>query len=271
MEDTLDKLYFPVEKVSVKEKGMIANPSASYLIIANIDGGEKLLNAVSERYNLVPCSDLFPRIIEMVESEGLAYTVLTKSLGHAKFYVHLHLNDILIHIPNGPTLSPVLKYQHSYDNSVKFDQYFGLKDAKTNRVYSAPLQNTEESKLRIASKHTDRLDECILRATLNLRSFLSMKDTLRHRIGVLAASTQHNYKERLEIVLSQFSIKKGHDLITAQVEGQMRAMKCKANDWIIYSAIHNGYLFNDDLNIKHPEFRDKIDADILRYLIATTS
>ena len=266
----LNDLLFDVKMVDFQEQfGIPANSDYKNAIIGTIDGQEKLLNACSDYYELIPNSQIFPQINQNLNNANINYSASYKSINDARFYADYIIEDRAIQISKGDVIKPRIQIRHSYNGLTKYSIVFGYFRLICTNGLVIPVESENKFNLNITGKHTKSINESFDKLLINLNIFTNEAQNIAKTFKVLAEKKVLNPEERLTEVMNQANIKKGQDLILNTIRKESAQLYGgTVNDWLIYNGI-NEYINNDQNNKKAPEAREAIDQKVLSFIMAS--
>lgn len=264
----LQDLLFDVEKVSFFEKfGIETNDEYKNLIIGHIDGKERVLNACSDRYELMPNREIFPVINDILNTANINYSSSFRSINNARFYGDYVIEDQSIEIAKGDIIKPRIQIQHSYNGLRIYAIIFGYFRTICTNGLIIPVESKNHLNLNIVGKHTIEIKNSFDKLLTNLERFTNESEKLSENFRMLADREVLNLDERLKEVMETANIKKGQELITNTIKMESEQLfGGVVNDWLIYNGI-NEYIHNDQENKKAPEARQKIDQNVMDFLL----
>lgn len=288
-EATLDEILFPVV---ITETKMKSNSEYSRQVVGRIDGENFLLNVCSPRYELVRNKNIFPKIEEVLRTNGIEFGVTYKHINNVRFYADYVITDERFeHTITGTDdkIQPKLMVQHSYNGLTKYKIAFGYFRLVCSNGLVIPVEEMEEYNLSIVGKHTASINNSFIQLDEMLKYFVDngeqvvLDTTLKFEAlaeNVYTGGTAIlDVKERIEEVLKASKITaldtKGFNTVNSIFNGivdelkepEMSAYENEMNDWLIYNGI-NRYIHDDDLNIMMPEVRFEKDRKVLEAILS---
>jgi hypothetical protein len=265
---------------------MWCNKEYSKRIVGNIDGVEKLLNQCSDIYKLIPNSDIFPKINEILDMFQIEYRVVYRHINHVRFYADYIITDKrYAYRMNGTNdvVNPKLTVQHSYNGLTKYKITFGYFRVVCTNGLTIAVAEMKEFNLAIGGKHTENIVRSFEMLTDMLENFVTNASKITKRIvlkyEVLGGTWVENLEDRLTEVLeaNNIAIKENSKFntlnnimarITHEANLPNLGYNGRVNDWLIYNGI-NQYLNDNDMNIMTPDVRMEKDSKVLEYMLET--
>jgi hypothetical protein len=277
------ELYFPVW---IDKNPDETNSEYDYRVRGEIEGSEWSLNYCSSKYELIPCSEIFPNIEKVLTENKIGYDVTYRQLNHVRFYADYLLTDKDLGYRltgTNDTIQPMLRVQHSYNGMTKYRINFGYFRLVCTNGLVVPVEEMKEYCLSIVGKHTTEIVKSFDKLDKMLNTFIGNKDqivaAITGKYEILGGVWVENPIERLKEVLgatkismvenSKFNtledimgrIRKESDSLTLGYNGRV-------NDWLIYNGI-NQYLNDDSRYASAPETRIDKDGNVLEYMLKT--
>jgi hypothetical protein len=280
----LQELLFPVE---IRAEELDSNSEYEKRVIGlgiGEDGGEKLLNQCSSRYELVPNTNIFPKIEEVLIANDIDYEVTYTHIGNVRFYADYRItDDSYSHTIKGTSdkIQPMLRVQHSYNGLVKYKICFGYFRMVCENGLVLPVEELKKYNLVITGKHTESIKKSFAKLNSLLVYFAAEADQITGEITrkyeKLATNKVTDLEDRLTEVLEASKINAVEnarfstiaditDRIMAEANRNGLGYDGKVNDWLIYNGI-NQYLNDNDRNIVAPEKRMETDSKVLEYML----
>ncbi|MEA3464146.1 MAG: DUF932 domain-containing protein [Patescibacteria group bacterium] len=282
---TLSDLLFDVEMVDTEEfTGIPANSDYSKLIVGTIDGQQTILNACSNRYELVPNSTIFPNIRQVLIDNGMQFTENYQSINNARFYADYVLEDqeLAYNVgKSGDIIKPRISVQHSYNGLTKYLIVFGYYRMICSNGLILPVNELKKYNLEISGKHTSSIKNSFIKLNKTIKYFADNRTQINLAIGgtfdQLAGNVVEKWEDRIVEVLnasnivnvdnSKFSTM---DYVKNVIDSEKHLYDNKVNDFLIYNSI-NQYLNDDTLNKKTPEVRRAKDSKVFETLLEMQS
>lgn len=286
---SLSDIMFPVQMIDNPRR---ANREYSKVVVGSMEDGELDLNYCSPRYELVPNSEIFPKIMAILMNHRIVYDMTIAHDDHARFYADFQIKDPRYRYDMRGTndgVIPMLRVQHSYNGMTKYRIMFGyFRLVCTNGLVIA-VKDMSQFNLVLTGKHTSSIKSSLKRLNDLMSVFATdakeLTATLTGKYEVLGGSWVANPKDRLIEVLNVAGIaaieNKKFDTVDhilnnimdeangkKQINGvPLTGYNGKVNDWLIYNGI-NQYLHDNSLNIAAPEKRIEKDSKVFEYLLA---
>jgi len=285
---TRDEILFNVEKQPLSEHGYRSISTTEYGIFADMgDGGEPyLLNVCSDRYELVPNTNIFPVIESMLNSYGYDYEVNYYMDDYSVFTVEYILKGLGIDVGNGDTIDPVFRIHHSYNGIRQYEMTFGYYRLVCTNGLVVPLAGQESNNFRVKGKHTQKILDSIENLLIHLNRFSETQPEFEKTITMLTDRVVPKWEDRVIEVMNATGIKEGKAIrgkkgekatndmrnylaIAAVMDMELndRKVQDKPSDWLVYNAINEGYIFNDNLNSMKPYIREEKDQSVMNYIL----
>lgn len=278
-----DGFYFPVEIV---DEELNSNSEYSKRVVGIIDGEKTLLNQCSDRYELIPNSEIFPNIEEVLDNSGLKYSVEYSHINHVRFYADYVIHDKdLSYSMNGTTdkIKPKLTVQHSYNGMTDYAINFGYFRMICTNGLTIPVEEMSEYNLSIKGKHTTQVIKSFEKLNEMLHTFIENRTVIglaiTSKFESLNKEAVLNVEDRIKEVLEASKItaveNKKFDTI-ADITERINAEAIDTNlgykgtvtDWLIYNGI-NQYLNDNKRYATAPETRRKQDSRVLEFMLET--
>lgn len=282
----LNELLFPVE---IRDEELDSNSEYTKRIIGvgiGQNGGDKLLNQCSPRYELVPNSMIFPNIEEVLTNNGIEFTPEYKHVQNVRFYGDYCIDDSRYGYQISGTkdnIQPMLRVQHSYNGLTKYRIIFGYFRLVCSNGLVIPIQEMQEFNLVIVGKHTESILHSFDKLQLMLQSFgqnaQQITTAITTKYELLGGRWVADPKKRLEEVMNANKIavidtSKFNTInnIMSRVMSEANGDKLdlgyngRVNDWLLYNGI-NQYLNDNSINIAAPEKRIETDSQVFEYML----
>jgi hypothetical protein len=279
---SLEELLFPV--------GVINNPATtnseySKIVVGQTyENGEMHLNYCSPVYQLVENEKIFPNIEDILNGNGIGFTVTYRHINHVRFYADYVITDdeYAYRVQGGDLIRPKLTVQHSYNGLTKYAINFGYFRLVCSNGLTIPLQEMSDYNLSITGKHTKVITRSLALLNNMLVNFANnakqITTSITDKFEVMGDRYVANPNDRIKEVLAASGIiaVENNNLntvdnilsrITKEANDTALPYNGKINDWLIYNGI-NQYINDDTLNKKIPEKRREIDQNVLEYMIA---
>lgn len=272
---TLNQILFPVSNVSVSDYfGVNAIKSAEKAIIGNINGKDTLIQTCSNRYELVPNEKIFLPIENKLAGAGLNYSATYSMVNNSIFKAKYVVNDIYVSIGNEKIFLQIY-VTHSYNGLVKYKLMMGFFRLVCTNGLVIPAKGTENQSLSITGKHTasiiesiDQLNCLIDQFTDNTDIYVSYYDRM-----ISKKFDGSNLDAIIETTFQKTGIKKGHGesnfnavINVVRKELTLRKLHTDYNAFLVYNAINEGYVYNNNLNKITDPLRLELDQKVVNYL-----
>jgi hypothetical protein len=278
---SLNDLTFPVE---LRDNERKTNREYSKVVTGIIGGEEIDLNYCSPIYELVPCSDIFPKVEEIFKQHGIAFSVQYSHTNNARFYGNFTIEDPRFGYRMQGTndvIKFIWNFQHSYNGLTKYKGIAGFYRLVCTNGLTVPVAEMKEYNLVLEGKHTNAIlhslqefDQILRNVTNNLNVVkTAITDKYEMLGGRWVAKPEDRVKEVLKassiILVENSKFSTMNDImsrINKEAKDQSLGYNGRVNDWLIYNGI-NQYVNDDDRNIAAPEKRRETDSKVLEYML----
>jgi hypothetical protein len=278
---TLNDLTFPVE---LRDNLRKTNREYSRVVTGIIGGEEIDLNYCSPVYELVPCSDIFPKVEEIFNQKGIAFSANYSHTQNARFYGNYTIEDPRFGYRMQGTndvIKFIWNFQHSYNGLTKYKGIAGFFRVICTNGLTVPIQEMKAYNLVLEGKHTSTIlrslqeFEAILQNVTTNLGQVKTAITAKYELlgGRWVANPQDRIKEVLNnsriIVVDNAKFNTINDImsrITKESQDTNLGYNGRVNDWLIYNGI-NQYVNDDNRNIAAPEKRREVDSNVLEYML----
>jgi len=282
IQTNLDYLLFPVELRNNPRK---TNREYSKVVTGIIDGNEIDLNYCSPVYELVPNSEIFPKIEEIFRSKGIDFIVNYYHINHVRFYAKYVITDKRFEYRVKGTNDIInfsFDFQHSYNGLTKYKGVAGYYRLVCNNGLTIPVEEMYKYNLSIEGKHTMSIVRSLQQFDALFEQLINNFDTVNKAItdkyerlgGIWVSKPEDRIKEVLKAVNitavenSKFNtVQNILDRINKEANINGLGYNGKVNDWLIYNGI-NQYINDNSLNIAVPEKRRDTDTKVLEFMLA---
>lgn len=277
----LNDLTFPVE---LRDNQRKTNREYSKVVTGVIDGEEVDLNYCSPVYQLVPNSDIFPKVENILKAKGIKFSVQYSHTQNARFYGNFIIEDprfAYVMENSNDMIKFVWNFQHSYNGLTKYMGVAGFYRLICTNGLIVPVREMKEFNLVVQGKHTASI--------LNsLKEFSGIMENISNNLGVVKTSIVQKYEmlggrevtnvqDRIKEVLAASKITAVENSkfntvndITSRILKEANdnglGYNGRVNDWLVYNGI-NQYIHDDDRNIAAPEKRRDTDSKVLEYML----
>jgi Domain of unknown function (DUF932) len=277
----LESILFPVQMVdSSKITKMPSNSEYSQMVVGLIDKKETVLNVCSDRYELIPNSEIFPNIREILLNNKIKFSEHYENLHNARFYATYVIEDkkFAYKVANSnDVIKPQIRVTHSYNGLTKYSINFGYFRLVCSNGLTIPVEEMAKYNLSITGKHTSSIKQSFEKLNDTLNYFVDNAEQISLSINAIFDGMAKEFvtkiDDRIKEVLNVANITAIEnnnfntiDYIKGVIDSEKHLYKGKVNDWLIYNGI-NSYIFNDTLNKKAPEKRAEIDSKVLEAMI----
>lgn len=278
---TLNDLIFPVELIDNPNK---TNREYSKIVRGHIGGESIDLNYCSPIYELVPNEMIFPKVEEIFNQHGIAFSVEYSHTNNARFYGNYTIEDQNFGYKMKGTndvIKFIWNFQHSYNGLTKYMGIAGFYRLVCTNGLTVPVKEMKEYNLVIQGKHTSSIlhslqefSNILTQVTNNLGQ---VKTAITAKYELLGGRWIKNPEDRIKEVLQANKIAlidnaKFNTLndITNKIMSEAKesglGYNGKVNDWLIFNGI-NQYIYDDSRNIASPEKRRETDSKVLEYML----
>jgi len=282
---TRDEVLFDVSMEPLKDHGYRSIGTTEFGIFANMDdGGEPyLLNTCSNRYELVPNSSIFPVIEAMLRANGFDFEANYYMDDYTVFTVEYIIKGMGIDAGNGDTIDPVFRIRHSYNGFVQYEMTFGFYRLVCTNGLVVPLAGQEAKNYRIKGKHTKKILQSIENLLTHLSKVMDDQPKFEKTVHTMSDRVVEKWEDRVLEVMNATGIKMGRVVnvhtgdndnrnllainAVMNVELNDRQLHGEASDWLVYNAINEGYVYNNDLNTMKPHIREDFDQKVMSYIL----
>lgn len=283
--NNLSDLLFDVEKVKTQDfVGIAANSDYDHMIVGHINKIPRILNACSGRYELIPNSEIFPNIRQILIDNQINFTESYTAINNARFYATYIIEDqeLAYNVGNsGDIIKPQITVQHSYNGLTKYAIVFGYFRLICSNGLVLPVHEMEKYNLQISGKHTASIKNSFAELNQTIKYFAENKAQINLAIGGtfdrLAGNVVENWEDRIIEVLNVANISNVEnskfstmEYVKNVVNSEKEIYNNKVNDFLIYNSI-NQYLNDDTLNKKTPEVRRAKDSKVFETLLEMQS
>lgn len=283
--NNLSDLLFDVEKVKTSDYvGIAANSDYNHLIIGHINNVPKILNACSGRYELIPNSEIFPNIRQVLIDNGIQFTETYTMIDNARFYATYIIEDqeLAYNVGgSGDIIKPQITVQHSYNGLTKYVIIFGYFRLVCSNGLVLPVKELKKYNLEISGKHTASIKNSFAQLNQTIKYFAEHKEQINIAIGGtfdrLAGNVVEKWEDRVIEVLNVANISNVENskfstmnYVKEVIDSEKHLYNGEVNDFLIYNSI-NQYLNDDTLNKKSPEVRRAKDSKVFESLLEMQS
>lgn len=265
----LNSFLFNVEKVSMLEKyGINTNSEYAYAVIGNINGEEKLLNCCSNVYELIPNSEIFPKIREVFNLHNISFTERYKSIDNVRFYADYVLTDTKFNIgANGDICQPLLRVRHSYNGKTKYAISFGYYRIICDNGLVVPIDNKLAQNLHIVGKHTEKINHSIDILFNRIQMFINNQNLYKQNFDILSKKVVEKPMERITEVLefANIPVKNVEKVLSIVTNESNQLYNGVINDWLIYNGVNQ--LIDKGDNKKVLEQKELYDYKAIEFLL----
>jgi hypothetical protein len=278
-------LLFDVEKVAYTNSACLSD--CSYDIFAYPEGVQTRIQTCSNRYELVPNTEIFPALRNtLLTSQFSNFTESYEMNNYSLFSAKYILEDMAIQIKGAnDIIKPTVIVNHSYNGKRKYAIKFGFFRLVCSNGLTIPVKEMEFLNLQIGGKHTISIRESLTLLSNRLEYVVNNLPDLTAGFNMLADEVVSNWSDRVIEVMAQAGIAdrkiaQGKDSngqtipsvnvsegIIANIRTEAFQLGSPVNNWLIYNGL-NQYIYNDQMNDKTDEVRESIDRKVLSLLSA---
>ena len=272
----VNDICFPVEKTPITDLGFGSISSTEFAIVGEIDGRKTILNTCSERYELVPNESIFLVVENMLTSNGIKFNPEYSMHDYSVFKATYKLNDCFVEMPNNDRIYLKFEVTHSYNGLAQYQIILGYWRLVCSNGLVVPLEGHDEGNLYIKGKHTVKILESIENLIEKLTVFMDNSENFADRYRTMSDRSISKWEDRIDEVMKATSIHAGKkDVNKLAIHAKMQVElndrigtgnKVHANDWLIYNAINEGYVYNDEVNSIKPHLRIEKDAKVIQWM-----
>ena len=269
-------ICFPVSKTPLSELGFGSISSTEFGIVADISGRQTLLNTCSDRYELISNDQIFGTIELLLHSAGIDFTVEYSMHDYSVFKATYLLDNVFVTLPNGDKIYLKFEVTHSYNGLAQYMMVLGYFRMVCSNGLVLPLEGHESDAFYIKGKHTEKILESVKNLLETLNRFIDRKDSYADRYRLMADRPVIKWQEKIVTVMKATGIHAGkkdvnvlaiHEKMNMELNDRLgTGNKVHANDWLIYNAINEGYIYNDQINSIKPHLRIEKDAKVIQWL-----
>ena len=242
------------------------------------------LNYCSPVYELVPNSEIFPKVEEILKAHGIEFTAEYSHTNNTRFYGNFTIEDPRFSYKMAGTndvIKFVWNFQQSYNGLTKYKGEAGFFRLICTNGLTVPVNEMEDYNLCIQGKHTNSILHSLEQFS-NIISYVienlgDVKTSIVKQYEKLGGSWIADPRERIEAVLKANKINilensKFNTLndimgrISKEANDVALGYNGKVNDWLIYNGI-NAYIHDDSRNIAAPEKRRETDSKVLEHML----
>lgn len=270
----VNDLLFDVEKTEFTE--FAANSDYSHQIIGYPNNEKTLLNACSERYELVKNEDIFLPVVQELEKHGIKFSQEYKIYNNARFFGNYQIKQNEVRIGgSNDVIFPQISVNHSYNGLTKYNILFGWFRLICSNGLTVPVEETKEFNLSINGRHTAKLKESLKELFEKLEYFVNNGNLITQSYKNLADRWVEKWEDRVIEVLNANKItvidNKSFSTLnsikdTIVTESNKLYNSNKVNDWLIYNGI-NQYIFKNDRNNAVPDIKQQQDQKVLNWIV----
>jgi hypothetical protein len=275
-------ICFPVEVI---DNPAWTNSEYSKIVVATINGRQKMLNYCSPIYALIPNSDVFPKIEDLFNLHNVNFKASYSHIKDVHFYANYVIED-----PNFAHrflgTNDVIKFkwhqQMSYNGKTKLMGWGGFFRQICTNGLMIPCAELKQFNLSVGGKHTEsvKVHLATIDAMLTnlVNNYSEVSKAIISKYELLGGRMVTDPKDRVTEVLKAVGItavenskfNTVNDIvlrITDELDKpEMRGYNGLINDWLVYNGI-NQYINDSNRNTALPELRAVTDSKVLEYML----
>jgi hypothetical protein len=277
----LADLTFPVE---LRDNPRKTNREYSKVVTGIIDNEEIDLNYCSPIYELVPCTEIFPKVEEIFFKQGINFSVEYSHTQNTRFYGNFTIEDPRFGYRMKGTndiIKFIWNFQHSYNGLTKYKGIAGFYRLVCTNGLTVPIAEMKEYNLVLEGKHTQAImhslkefEQILLNVTSNLGVVkTAITDKYELLGGVWVVKPEDRVKEVLKatgiIAVDNSKFNTVQDILSRiekEANDSSLGYNGRVNNWLVYNGI-NQYINDDNRNIASPEKRRETDSKVLEYML----
>jgi hypothetical protein len=254
-------VFFPVQKVPVKELGIQLKPNSN--ISHAIVGAGKVVNFCSENYGLVTNRDIHDKFMEFFQEKGIGVDFTATGFNHSRFRMDFRLTDFPYEIEKGDKLFPNLRVYNSYDGTQRFKSSIQVMRLICSNGLTAMV---DEQVIRYV--HSPKVEDglAIGHTLENIEGFMEEYEDVNETFEILADSPVRDVNMRIEEVGEEIGFPKAlMEFAMERAAKEMKEMELRSTDWVVYNALN--YQLNHNADHLMGRKSDKLDKQVLDYLL----
>lgn len=277
----ISELLFPVEMIDNPNQ---TNSEYSRIVVGQVDGNEMHLNYCSPRYELIPNSDIFPNIEQVLDANKIDYDVTYTHVSNVRFYADYVINDKKYgHTIKGTNddIMPMLRVQHSYNGLTRYRIIFGYFRMVCSNGIVIPVQEMKKFNLVIAGKHTESVKRSFAKLDSMLKYFCNdakkITKEITRKFELLGGRVITKLEDRITEILAATKINAVENNKFNTVNDIINRIKAESDnknlgynghitDWLVYNGI-NQYINDNSRNIVATEKRIETDSKVMEYML----
>lgn len=267
---TLNDILFNVNLVDSESVfGMKANSEVSKAVIADIKGEKRILNICSDRYCLIPNSEIFLPIEQKLTERGVKYEATYKMIDNSKFYADYIIKEESMKLSEGfnDTIFPKISVTHSYNGLLKYKISVGYYRLVCSNGLTVPITDYENNFAKVG-KHTEKLNNTLHEFFMVFERFLNDTKDIAKGFQAINDKIVFNISDRINSVAEKTAYPvRLVEVANEIVSKELAKFETPKTDLLVYNAM-NEALMNSDSSM-HPEFRTKIDTEVFQHILAT--
>ena len=237
------------------------------------------VNVCSDQYKLIPNSDIFPRIEQILMQNNIEYTVKYSMLDYSRFYVEYTIEDqrFAYDLGNGDFVKPVIKVSHSYNGATNYTIVIGWFRLVCSNGLVIAIEDMKKYNLKITGKHTEKIERSLHDFEELLTIFNGDNPVLTivlNKYSLLNSTPIQNLKNTIETTLEKTGIisvdTKGLNTVNYiqnKINSELKTLNIEIPTlWHLYNAI-NFYINDNTLNKATPDLRTDKDQKVFEYLL----
>ncbi len=267
---SLEKMLFDVEMVKMQElTGIPANSDYEYAVLGHINGEKRILNACSDRYELVDNKEIFPQIRQVLNASGLEFSESYRMTpNNARFYADYVIESEQASIGSGfDIVKPLIRVRHSYNGMTKYGITFGYYRMVCDNGLVVPVEGKEATNLHITGRHTINIRRSFDTLIQRLEKFTTNHQIYSEVYNNLARKEVVNVEDRVKEVLNACSIPETRSttVVLSVKEEASKLYNGQINDWLIYNGVNQ--LVHKGESKKVLEQKEVYDHKAINFLV----
>ena len=270
MPELFEQLFEQIENVEATE----------LMPVINYDQTRPIkVNSCSDRYKLIPNSDIFPVIENILNKANIRFSVTYTITDYSMVYATYTIEDerFKFQVAKGDIVKVQITVWHSYNGLRKYRINISFMRLVCLNGLTVAAKDMKEYSLDIVGKHTENIVQSFQKlnqALENLQNADFVK-AIANKYLLLNTVKVSNLPEAIEKVLKVANINaietKNFNTVTNiqnRITDEIRnnSLDTVITNWNLYNGI-NAYIYDKDLRIATPEIRLKSDQLVFEYLI----
>lgn len=258
-------LFYKAEKVeaSAVMPGYGFNPANSHMVVIHTDKGPTVVNHCSKGYNVIQNSTMIESFLNALQGEFEHITMdAYYRKGFGRFFINFHVEDHALKLTPLDSLTPRIRLVNSYDGGLKYNSLVGVYRLICSNGLTVPVEHDADTFM-----HTPASGIAVEKTLTSLRKFIPQFKSIVEPYKELIKQSVPALENRIEEVAKELRFPTRQvEAVLARAQEEMKLLKSKPNDWIIYNAFNYQLNHNDDIGMKDNRKED-LDKAILTYLL----